>query len=582
MSPQPSIFEDGSLSGLIPLNMLPPARLQALAGKAREVRLNAGDILFERGDQTPRTYYLLTGEVSLSSPVYPAETVQAGSETARYPLAHHLPRHVTACARNEVRLLCIEQDILELLHRPDGAPQTKDETWKSRWLRSPLFERLAQDNIEAMLERMQEMRVPAGQVILHQDEAAEHYYVIKTGRCSVSRRPAPRAHDVKLAELVAGQGFGEEALITNATRNASVNMLEDGTLMRLTKEDFIQFLAQPLLKHVNFGEALQMSEKDAVLIDVRTPEEFETNGLIGSLCMPMPVLRLKASRLDRQRSYIVYSNTGQFSSAAAFLLLQQGVRAYVLKGGLDAAPSHRMKKSATRAESPQPASGDVVTLYDKPARNQVDYHNLSDDALWRSTIGIREDAGIEALWSGGVAPSNPHATDTSNQGFGDMSLFTRIDTPASQLALSDDEQRSNATIATDDHHHDNAPARSEALQPRAHAGNNKDHIENSVATRRPRRRKSPWMLIFTALAVSALSAGYYHSDEVRSRIHALTASGEEMQDLNDKVDRMIKFLEHLPSNALPSSRPTTIAPTATETAAEHTTEPGARAPEQSP
>src|SRR3569832_694251 len=183
--------------------------------------------------------------------------------------------------------------------------------------------------------------VQAGQVILHQDEVADCYYVIKKGHCSVSRRPAPRARDVKLAELETGQGFGEEALITNATRNASVTMMEDGVLLRRGKEDFINSLAKPLLRHMPCDEL--MSHRNAVVVDVRTPEEFETDGLVGSLNMPMPVLRLKAHRLDPQRAYVVYSNTGHFSTAAAFILLQHGLDAYVLKGGLSGAPKHRIK-----------------------------------------------------------------------------------------------------------------------------------------------------------------------------------------------------------------------------------------------
>src|SRR3569832_2487979 len=133
---------------------------------------------------------------------------------------------------------------------------------------------------------MEEIAVQAWQVILHQDVVADCYYVIFFGCCCVSRRPAPRARDVKLAELETGQGFGEEALITNATRNASVTMMEDGVLLRLGKEDFINSLAKPLLRHMPFDEL--MSHRNAVVVDVRTPEEFAPAGLVGSLTLPMP------------------------------------------------------------------------------------------------------------------------------------------------------------------------------------------------------------------------------------------------------------------------------------------------------
>jgi CRP-like cAMP-binding protein len=47
---------------------------------------------------------------------------------------------------------------------------------------------------------------------------------------------------IPLAELGLGNTFGEEALISEDKRNATVRMLTDGALMRLKKADFLELM----------------------------------------------------------------------------------------------------------------------------------------------------------------------------------------------------------------------------------------------------------------------------------------------------------------------------------------------------
>jgi rhodanese-related sulfurtransferase len=50
--------------------------------------------------------------------------------------------------------------------------------------------------------------------------------------------------------------------------------------------------------------------------------------------VPLYLIRLKLSTLDRAKPYIVYCDTGRRSSAAAYILVERGFDAYVLTGGL--------------------------------------------------------------------------------------------------------------------------------------------------------------------------------------------------------------------------------------------------------
>ncbi len=276
-------------------------------------------------------------------------------------------------------------------HAPQGWGGTRVSAGVDHWLRSPLLAALPEPCVVALLERLRERRVPAGTVVIRQGDPARRYYVIKEGRCRVTRRPTSHGREVHLADLLPGQGFGEEALITDAARNATVTMVEDGILLELGKEDFIRYLARPVLRQLSFEQALGLVESEgAVLLDVRSPEEYETASLLGSLNIPLPLLRLKAARLDPQRAYVVCSDTGQSGAAAAFLLIQQGRRAYVLAGGLRQAPAHRMRRGGPGA--PRPAGpGQVVAL---PGRELA---GVADEVLWKAALGLRRDPSLEAL-----------------------------------------------------------------------------------------------------------------------------------------------------------------------------------------
>ena len=131
-----------------------------------------------------------------------------------------------------------------------------------------------------------------------------------------------------------GDTFGEEALISDARRNANVTMLTDGALMRLGKEDFRTLLNEPLLQWVDLEQAKAIVARGGKWLDVRLPSEFENYRMEGAINLPLYFIRLKLKSLDRNVDYVVCCDTGRRSSAAAYILSERGFHASVLKNGL--------------------------------------------------------------------------------------------------------------------------------------------------------------------------------------------------------------------------------------------------------
>lgn len=306
--------------------------------------LPPGEVLFLKGDDDKLVYFLLEGSVSLRSDDSSAAVfIRADTDAAQMPLSRLKPRRYTATAGTFVRVAAIDEDLLDDLMTADQTAtyevsliEGEDPEWMFRLFSSPAFKKVPTDNLAALFSRMQPVDVRAGQTIVRQGEAGDYYYLIRRGRAQV-QQARQDGIPAKVAELGVGDGFGEEALLSGDPRNATVGMIEDGQLMRLSLADFNGLLRPPMVQRVDAVEAIAMVRNGAKFLDVRTEAEFREHSLNlpGSLNVPLCDLRRLSEGLRRGTQYITVCQTGRRCTAAAFLLSQRGFDVYVLRGGLD-------------------------------------------------------------------------------------------------------------------------------------------------------------------------------------------------------------------------------------------------------
>ena len=347
MSSDPTTVELSVLRAFSPLDGLKNENLRALARKTVLRELPQGRVLFKEGDTEKRTYYLANGVVELLSNGRVIATIRGGTTDARHPIAPILPRHCTArVASDKIDYLSIDSDLLDVLITWDqtgiyevgelGASNESSDDWMTMLLQSRAFHRVPPANLQAVFMRLQRMTYSSGDVVIRQGEEGDFFYVIVSGRCSVSRETPLNREGIRLAELGIGETFGEEALISGAARNATITMLTDGVLMRLAKDDFNTLLNEPMLQWVDHEEGLQIVAKGGMWLDVRLPSEYEHWHMEPSLNVPLYFIRLKIKTLDPTVRYVVVCDNGRRSSAAAYILSERGFEAHVLRGGIAA------------------------------------------------------------------------------------------------------------------------------------------------------------------------------------------------------------------------------------------------------
>lgn len=337
-----------ALACLSPLDRFEPSSLAQAASLAKREAMSRSlrAIAFP---WVSKVVYLLKGELKLGYPGGGMRVVVGGHGEGLVPLSRGGVDPVDVRAITDAELLCFDEQSLDILMvwdqllpekpRPCADAGTEGSDWRSM---SGLAEacRLLQRNfaslpaahIESLLACFRRATVHAGDVVVSQGEPGDCYYVIERGKAQVVREVA--GTHIELAELKAGDSFGEEALIAAACRNATVIMKTDGELLRLAGADFVRLLQEPLLLRVDAPEARRRVAAGAQWLDVRFPAEYRHDGLPGALNIPLNELRDALPDLRKDKEYIVYCQSGRRSSAAVFLLSQRGFAASLLAGGL--------------------------------------------------------------------------------------------------------------------------------------------------------------------------------------------------------------------------------------------------------
>jgi CRP-like cAMP-binding protein len=328
-----------------PLDGLKRENLHALSRKTRLQEMDAGRVLFKEGDTDKRTVYLVSGEIELRVGDRTVSMLRAGTPEARIAIGPGQPRRFTARAMSDITYVAVDSDLLDVLITWDqtgtyevneisGTSSADADDWMTVLLQTKAFHRIPPANLQALFMRMQHVACRAGEVVIKQGADGDYFYVITKGTAVVTRETPMNRDGLKLAELGVGESFGEEALISDAKRNATITMTTDGALVRLGKSDFNELLNEPLLHWVDLARARELIGHGARWLDVRLPSEFESFHLEEAVNVPLYFIRLKVKTLDTKTPYIVVCDTGRRSSAAAFLLSERGFDAYCLQGGL--------------------------------------------------------------------------------------------------------------------------------------------------------------------------------------------------------------------------------------------------------
>jgi CRP-like cAMP-binding protein len=111
-----------------------------------------------------------------------------------------------------------------------------------------LFNGLKEDQLSVIAPKFEEVEVSSGHVVFNRGDKPEGFYIVFKGKVNVTRPHEKKGEEV-IIWLVGGDYFGEEALVENRNRSATITAVEDTTLLFLSRAHFEELLVKyPNLK----------------------------------------------------------------------------------------------------------------------------------------------------------------------------------------------------------------------------------------------------------------------------------------------------------------------------------------------
>ncbi|MBI3975954.1 MAG: cyclic nucleotide-binding domain-containing protein [Armatimonadetes bacterium] len=126
------------------------------------------------------------------------------------------------------------------------------------------FKGFSEQQARALAGKFVRETVPAGQVIVHQGDAATRFYILSKGEAEVV--VADEGGERTVAELRPGHYFGEIAILENTARTATVRARTECLLVSLDAETFKAAVAQSVAAGEDFQQELQRRVAEAGLV----------------------------------------------------------------------------------------------------------------------------------------------------------------------------------------------------------------------------------------------------------------------------------------------------------------------------
>jgi len=332
------------LSRFNALQNIAPKYCSQFAATLKVEQLKRGATIVRKAKLDNELHFLLEGSIEIRRSFDQRQVLDHLSPECRNSLESLLPdsgsikasddcQVLVADAQQLAKILDWTQDVSTFYLNSDALSMEADvkisddylEDWDSAFIQSSLAANLPSAAIHQLFAQLQDIPVAAGDIVVADQSDADYFYIIKQGSALV-HTPLQGPLKGKIIELEAGGYFGDEALVADTIRNASVVMSSKGVLGRLSRKDFNTLIKQHLVKHLT--PDVRFHSDQLQIIDVRLPIEYRGNHKEGSNNIPISALRHRLTDMKQSLLYVVTPANDSRSVLATYLLRQAGFEAY--------------------------------------------------------------------------------------------------------------------------------------------------------------------------------------------------------------------------------------------------------------
>jgi CRP-like cAMP-binding protein/thioredoxin reductase/Fe-S-cluster-containing hydrogenase component 2 len=159
-------------------------------------------------------------------------------------------RSATVIAREPTRIIEVPRKaMLKLIRIAPKVQELVDQAFLIRAIQGYLFPGVSTARLGELVGRAELLSLPKDHVVFREGEPGDAFYFIRNGMVKITRSSGDR--ELVLSYLVAGNFFGETALLSDIPRTATVSTIFPSDLIRLSKNDFEAFMQlNPELREV--------------------------------------------------------------------------------------------------------------------------------------------------------------------------------------------------------------------------------------------------------------------------------------------------------------------------------------------
>ena len=194
-----------------------------------------GDVLIQQGDAGDAYYVLASGTCTISVGGKPVLEAHRGMGFGELALLYDAPRAATVTASSAVRCWAIDRETFRKVLI--GATVRKRERYSAFLAAVPVLRALSREEIHTVVDALHPVRVAAGAVVVREGarEADPRFFIVEEGELCATKAGAPGE---VCPRLVAGDFFGERALLHAAPRAATVTAVAASRLLAMDSSAF--------------------------------------------------------------------------------------------------------------------------------------------------------------------------------------------------------------------------------------------------------------------------------------------------------------------------------------------------------
>mmetsp|Transcript_18003 Transcript_18003/g.58771 ORF Transcript_18003/g.58771 Transcript_18003/m.58771 type:complete len:960 (-) Transcript_18003:2139-5018(-) len=244
----------GSLRAVPLLSGLTNAEREKVVKEMSVERFKEGEKIISQGEQGDKFYLIEDGQVEVS--VVSTEgahkvvgTLEQGDFFGERALLNSEQRGATVTALAETRCGVLNRDTFTKYIGPLqdilDASQERQLMIHLEMLRDvPMLAILTDSELKGLATDLTTRSYSAGDAIIKQDDVGDTFYIVYEGEVVVSTIRANGAEE-EIAKLMVGSFFGEQAILSDAKRSATVKALSESvTCLEISRTIFLRFLGK--------------------------------------------------------------------------------------------------------------------------------------------------------------------------------------------------------------------------------------------------------------------------------------------------------------------------------------------------